>query len=124
MLFDMDGNEMNYMPHQNDYDRWRANLSDADYRAIIDELHLKFDKAAQAEAPVWSSYIPGNDWEGTIYQPIYHACGDNYDVAKLFFGLLVWEAAQSHEHDWVFIREDKGTDDKPFGLTYFRRRAW
>jgi len=121
VLFDMNENEITHLPHQEDYDRWRANLSNADYQGIIDELHLIFEKAGQEDKPVRASYIPGKNWEGTVYQPIYHACGDNFDIAKLFFGLLVWEAAQSHDKKWVFIREDKGTDDKPFGLTYFRR---
>jgi hypothetical protein len=122
MLFDMDENEISHMPHQDDYDRWRANLTKNDYHAMIDKLHLEFDKASEEKVELNSSYIPGKDWEISGYQPIFHACGDNYDVAKLFFGLLVWEAAQSHEKNWIFIRRVQGTAEKPFGLTYFEKQ--
>jgi hypothetical protein len=121
MLFDMDENEISHMPHKDDYDRWRSNLTKEKYHAMIDKLHLEFDKASEKNKPVRASYIPGKDWKVSGYQPIYHACNDNHDVAKLFFGQLVWEAAQSHEKKWVFIREDKGTAEKPFGLTYFEK---
>lgn len=40
-----------------------------------------------------SSWIPGADWRGTSYQPIYDkAALRNPDLAALMFGLFVWEA--------------------------------
>jgi len=121
MLFNIDGKRMTHMPHKDDYDRWRANLSDAHYQAIIDELLRIFDKADEDDKVVRASYIPGSDWNGTVYQPIYHACGEQYDIAKLFFGMLVWEAVQLHGKDWIFIQEE-GPSDRPFGKTYFRKK--
>lgn len=127
MLFDIDGNEQFDIPHRKDYDRWRRNLSDEDHEIIMNELHAVMDEAiekgdAQGENGIFnSSYIPGEDWTDTPYEPIYYACRENYEQAKLFYGLLVWEAVMEHSVDWFFMRQEVD-DDRILGLTYIRRQ--
>jgi len=115
MLSNIEGNKITSIPHREDYERWRANLSDSDYKAIIDELHRIMN-----EGDVFtSSYLPGSDWTGTVYQPIYIACGESFDAAKLFYGILVWIAVQLHPEEWRFTRQERD-DESLIGLTYFR----
>lgn len=44
---------------------WRSRLSDAAFNAIYDELHSRIDGSAIQT----SSWIPGFNWEGTVFQP-------------------------------------------------------
>ena len=126
MLFDLDGNLQAHIPHRVDYDRWRARLSDADHASIMEALHGIMNAAIERgedrnENGIFnSSYIPGADWRGTPYQPIYVACGENFDHARFFYGLLVWEAVMNHGEEWVFIRQEIDSD-RPLGLTYFHQ---
>lgn len=115
MLRDIDKNEITYMIHQQDYDRWRCNLSDEDHQEIMDVLHAVMDENRVFN----SSHIPGSDWTGTPYLPIYVACNDNENHARLFYGLLVWEAVQTHEAEWYFKKEER-LGDIPGGMYYFQ----
>ena len=103
------------LPHKKQYDAWRKNLTDEDYRIICDELMSHF---AEKEVNT-SSWIPGNDWTGTVYEPIYHACGDNVEASGLFFGLIVFKTLMdSPDGVWGFGRYEKnGIPIK--GMTYF-----
>ncbi|HEX9751691.1 MAG TPA: hypothetical protein VGB22_10480 [candidate division Zixibacteria bacterium] len=104
------------IPHRADYDRWRARLSDSEYEAIMAVLS---ERIGGTEVQT-SSWIPGSDWTGTVFQPIWEkACLRNGDQAALFFGLLVWETFMKHEGHWFFGRyELNGVPIR--GLTYFR----
>jgi len=127
MLYDIHKNKTESIPYLSDYKRWREQLSEADYEAIISALHQMMDEKIKqgresGKGVIFnSSYIPGADWEGTPYLPIWEACGRNEETAKLFYGLLVWKAVMTHSSEWVYIRQES-TGDKPIGLTYFERR--
>lgn len=87
MLYSVDtGKYVKTLPHKKDYDRWRRNLSDADYDKIIDELEKRIDSQEINTA----GWIPGNDWTGTVYEPIYYACGQNKTQSGMFFGLILF----------------------------------
>lgn len=118
-LFNLEDIEMTHMPHRDDYDRWRGNLSDVDYEGVIAALHYKMDATPSGEHVITSSWIPGSDWTGTPYDPIYRACNESWDAARLFFGQLVWDAVQQHPERWYFTRMETG-DERPIGMTYFR----
>ena len=67
-----------------------------------------------------SSWIPGADWRGTSYQPIYEtAAMCNPDLAALMFGLFVWEAFERHPDDWFTERFSMGGEDDRFRV-YFQ----
>ncbi len=124
MLYDLDRKRQTLIPHQEDYNHWRGNLSDEDYENIIGKLHHVLDQAIECgqarkeNGIITSSYIPGRDWTNTPYQPIYESCGRNFDQARLFFGLLVWDAVMQHNNDWIFLRQERDSDH-PVGMTYF-----
>jgi len=93
----------------------------------MDALHKMMDKAVEqgnsrGNGGIFnSSYVPGAEWAKTPYLPIWEACGRNEETAKLFYGLLVWEAVMSHDAEWYYHRQES-TRDKPIGLTYFQQR--
>ncbi|WP_234052513.1 hypothetical protein [Xanthobacter sp. NM-59] len=67
-----------------------------------------------------SSWIPGADWRGTAYQPIYErAAMANPELAALMFGLFVWEAFERHPDDWYTDRFSMGGDEDRFRV-YFK----
>lgn len=117
MLFDIKGKRQSRIIHQADYNRWRASLNDADWEGIVQAVHEVMDR----DGVFKSSYLPGSDWTGTPYFPIWLAVGEDFDQARLFFGLLVWEAVWLHPEEWYFVRQDS-TGDEPTGMTYFRRQ--
>ncbi|MBN1516300.1 hypothetical protein JXA32_07000 [Candidatus Sumerlaeota bacterium] len=127
MLFDINGRQQTRIPHRQNYNRWRRRLSDADHEQIMETLFHVMNQAiesgeAQGENGIFnSSFIPGANWTGTPYQPIYEACGQDFEQAQLFYGLLVWEAVMLHDDDWIFIRQ-QNTPEHPLGLTYFLGR--
>ena len=117
MLYSIDSNSfIERIPHRADYDRWRLKISDEDYQAICDELSSRI---SGSEIHI-SSWLPGKDWTGTVFQPIYEdACDYDWDASRKFFGLIVWEVFMEHEKTWSFGRY-KPNNVPVEGLTYFR----
>lgn len=82
---------MAHVPHRNNYDIWRSRLSDAEFSAVYDELNARVE-GSNIET---SSWIPGSDWGGTVFQPILEvACLNDADAAGrflvLFCGTFYW----------------------------------
>lgn len=120
MLYNIDDQEMDYMPHNETYEVLMRRLSETDFENIIRAIHERLDNTNPGQKVITSSYIPGSDWTRTPFQPIYLACGQDWDSARLFFGQLVWRAVQLHPEQWYFIRQQRD-DDRPIGMTYFRQ---
>jgi hypothetical protein len=118
MLYSIDDTKkpITAIPHDNDYRRWRAKLTNSEYAAIEAELERRL---AGGEI-LTSSWVAGNDWRGTPFDPIYSkACDMDPSQAGLFFGLIVWVFMQNHPGDWSFGRYEKnGVEIR--GLTYFQ----
>lgn len=71
-----DMTKIDHVPHSAEYQRWRAELDRVDpgaYDRIHDSLDSRFD---EREVDT-SSWIPGADWTGTPFEPIYYACGED-----------------------------------------------
>ena len=98
--------------HKADYNARLKLLSPDEHQAIIDELNNRIE----GEEIVTSSWIPGKDWTGSVFEPIYSkACGGNRTAAKKFFGLLVWEVILNHPDAWSFV-----SNENIAGKTYFK----
>lgn len=94
------------VPHAQDYARWRAQLDGNDpeaFQAIHQELDSRFD-SREVDT---SSWIPGADWRGTPFQPIYVACHSHEEDAARFFGLIVWQVVMDRRDCWSFGRYDR-----------------
>jgi len=119
MLYSIDtGEYIHYVPHEKDFCLWRGRLSDDEYNAICTELNALIS----GDEIHTSSWIPGDDWTGTVYDPIYKkACLHNPETSGLCFGLFLWVAIQNHPDVWGFGRYEK--NGVPIsGMTYFRLR--
>lgn len=116
MLYSVDsGSYVEKLPHKKDFERWMRNLGEEEYSKIVDALNEKIDKSDINT----SSWIPGSDWTGTVYEPIYHACGDNKETSGMFFGLILFNLLMERDDAvWGFGRYEK--DGVPIrGTTYF-----
>lgn len=116
MLYSIDtGKYVTRVPHKADFDKWMKNLSEDDYKKIEAELNQKIDQNDINTA----GWLPGHDWTGTVYEPIYEACGRNVSQSGLFFGLIVFNLLMEREDKvWGFGRFEK--DGKQIAsMTYF-----
>lgn len=117
MLYSIDRDEeITEIPYKRDFDRWRSRLTDVEYQAIADELNSRIDKGEIHT----SSWMPGNNWAGTVFDPIYQtACEQDENASAKCFGLFLWVVLMDHQDDWAFGRYEK--NGIPIhGLTYFR----
>ncbi len=123
MLLDLEDNEITDIPRSRKefYDLWKENLTQDDYRGVIDAVKEYLDTAKEKDTPVYSSHIPGKLWEGTPYMAIYLACKEDWQTARFLFGLLVWEAVIEHEDAWTFMQDER-SDDSHGGKIYFLKQ--
>ncbi len=117
MLYSVDsGTFVTRVPHERDFNIWRSRLSVADLSAIRQALQQIL---ASSEIET-SSWIPGDNWAGTPWEPIYSkVCRQDEAAAARCFGLFVWEAVLRDKDVWGFGRYEK--DGIPIeGITYFK----
>ena len=117
MLYSIDNlKPITSVPHEESFIRWKAKIDPLKYEAIKNELR---GRLTESEVHT-SSWMPGSNWMGTVFEPIYiEACSLNQEAAALFFGLILWEVMMEDEHDWSFGRYSVG--NVPIeGMTYFR----
>ncbi len=116
MLFAVDtGKIVTTIPHKREFERWKKNISASDYQNVVDAINEKVDKC-EINTVGW---MPGSDWSGTVYEPLYIACGCNKDAAGMFFGLIVFDTLMNRtDKTWGFGRYEK--DGVPIrSMTYF-----
>lgn len=104
MLYSIDsGKYVTRIPHKADFDKWMKNLSAEDYKKIEEKLNSKIDQSDINTA----GWLPGHDWTGTVYEPIYEACGRNIAQSGMFFGLIVFDLLMNRKDKvWGFGRFD------------------
>ena len=96
MLYSLDsGKYVTQVPHKKDFDKQMKKLSTANYQAIADTLNEKIDTSDINTA----GWLLVHNWTGTVYEPIYDACGKNQTLSGMFFGLIVF--------DLLMRRDDK-----------------
>ncbi len=117
MLYSVEeGKRIEFIPHEKDFRIWRSRLTDSEYQAIVDELNSRINK----DEVHTSGWIPGSDWTGTVYKPIYSkACLGDETQAGLCFGLFLWVVMMERPEWWSCGHYEK--DGIPIkSLTYFR----
>lgn len=116
MLYSIDTQSyIKNIPHKRDYLFWINKLSPDELQAIKNELNRRI----REEDIHTSSWIPGADWRGTVFHPIYEkACCSDEKAAGMCFGLILWDVLMERENVWGFGRYEKG--GVPIkGITYF-----
>lgn len=117
MLYSFDSNQyIMDIPHRREFDIWRSRLTDEQFDAIRTDL-LRRIEGGEVHT---SSWMPGSDWTGTVFESIYtHACRRDINASGRCFGLFLWVVMMDHPEVWGFGRYEK--DGIPIeGLTYFR----
>lgn len=116
MLYSIDqGKYITTIPHRSDFKKWIKAISSEDYEKICEELNQIIDQDEISTA----GWIPGHDWNGTVFEPIYEVCGKNKSKAGMFFGLIVFDLLMKRtDKVWGFGRFQK--DGKQIAsMTYF-----
>ena len=104
------------VPHAAEFKVWTSRLSPQDLKAIKDELNKRVNKGEVHT----SSWMPGHNWAGTPFLPIWEkACLKNVDAAAKCFGLILWQVMMDRPEAWTFGRYAL-KDIKIEGMTYFQ----
>ena len=116
MLYSIDKQQyVREIPHQSEYRFWRSRVPPEQFQRVWDELNDRID----SDEIHTSSWMPGNNWEGTVFEPLAVACGGDVDASGKFFGLILWDVMLNRDQVWSFGRYEK--DGVPIqGMTYFR----
>ena len=117
MLFDLEtGRRIEVVPYAADYARYMAAMDQREIEAIKTELNSMID-GTEIQTAGW---MPGHDWTGTVFEPIYFkAANQSYDASARCFGLMVWETFMERPEQWFSGRFEK--DGEPIGSrTYFQ----
>ena len=111
--------EVTYTPHQAEFSLWRSRLTSEQ----IDAIHAELRDMIDGDEVHTAGWMPGHDWAGTVWEPIYtDACQSNIEASGNCFGLFVWEVMREHPDAWSFGRYER--DGIPIrSLTYFRIRG-
>lgn len=117
MLVDMMSNTpINRVPYEQEYRRLLARMDSTEISMIKRQLNEMIE-GTEIQTAGW---MPGRDWSGTPFQPIYEkAARCNGEIAARCFGLIVWEVFMERPEKWTSGRfENNG---EPIGSrTYFR----
>lgn len=117
MLVDMmTGQTIAHVPYASEYRKWMVRMTPTEIADIQAALNAKID-GTEIQTAGW---MPGADWTGTAFQPIYEkAARYNADIAARCFGLMVWEVFMQRPEKWTSGRFEK--DGEPIGSrTYFQ----
>jgi hypothetical protein len=106
------------VPHRKEFDFWRSKLTPTQIAEIKTAINAKLH-GTEIQT---SSWMPGSDWTGNAYQPIYEKAA-NYSErnAAICFGLFVWQVFMERPETWFVGRFEKD-GELIAGLTYFRSR--
>jgi hypothetical protein len=119
VLVDIDtGMVVDTIPFRDKFDILRGRLSDAEFDAMITRINELIDESGAEIAT--AGWLPGSDWTGTVFQPIYtKAAREDFDRSAMFFGQLVWYTVMNRPERWGSGRYQ--VEGRDIGSrTYFR----
>jgi hypothetical protein len=117
MLIDMmSGKEIKSVPYDREFRDFMSRLSAEEIGAIKECLNQMID----GDEIHTAGWMPGHDWTGTPFEPIYfNAARQSYEASARCFGLMVWEVFMERPERWTSGRFEK--DGQEIGSrTYFR----
>ena len=108
------------IPHERDNITIIKRIPKEKLELIIKELNHKIDEVADSPNEIITSgWIPGNDWSGSIWEPIYIAAEKDFSRAGMIFGALVFETMMNRKEDWSLGKYQVNGHDIG-STTYFR----
>jgi hypothetical protein len=121
MLIDVDTLKIiTKIPYENDYKNFRKKITSEEYQKIIDEINDIIDKDIDIGKGIQTAgWVPGNKWEGTVFEPISKAYGGDIEISSKIFGLIVWIVFMERDDKWGFGRYS--VNEIPIkSMTYFK----
>jgi len=116
------GRKITKVPYSSQFKAVKAKLSDGEFEAIIHGINELIDEsiAKTGQEITTAGWLPGSDWKGTPFSPIYwKGTNQNYKQAAMFFGQAVWYAIMHRPERWASGRYE--IDGRDIGSrTYFR----
>lgn len=111
MLKTIDGELITHVAYEIQFKKRMESIDQKDYHIIIEELNRVIDRGDVHT----SSWIPGSDWRGTLYEPIWIACRKNNVEAAKFYGQILYKVIMDRPEEWYF-----GSYPHARGKTYFK----
>jgi hypothetical protein len=114
MLVDMmSGRQITRVPYEAEFRSFMSRMTSEE----IAEIKFALNEKIEIQTAGW---MPGSDWTGTVYQPVYEkAARYDYGAAARCFGLTVWEVFMERPERWPSGRFE--LNGEPIGSrTYFR----
>lgn len=106
------------VPYEVEYRAYMSRMT----RAEIDAIKATLNAMIGGDEIHTAGWMPGNDWTGTRFQPIYDkAARRSYSASAKCFGLMVWEVFMERPEKWTSGRFEKDGEDIG-SRTYFRVR--
>ena len=123
MLINIDtGKVVDRVPGRQEFDVLRGRLSEAEFDAMVGRINELIDEAGSEIAT--AGWLPGSDWRGTPFQPIYDkAARGDFTRSAMFFGQLVWYAVMNRPERTVCpVRVTSRTSTTPREVVTSSRR--
>jgi hypothetical protein len=119
MLIDIATNKViRRVPHAPQFEAMRRRLTKEEFDAIIVRINELIDAAGGEIAT--AGWLPGSDWGGTPFQPIFtKAAKGDRGLSGKFFGQVVWYTIMTRPERWASGRYEKDGEDIG-SRTYFR----
>lgn len=103
------------MLHSNNFYSWMKILSCDEYEKIVKTLNNMID----GDEIHTSGCMPGSNWVGTVFEPIFKGMRKDEKRAALFWGLIVYKVFMDREDAWACGRFEM--NGQSIGsLIYFR----
>lgn len=111
MLRDIWGRDVTKIGRGQDFKQRVALLPRDVQQAIRSALRAELDGVAPGKATA-ASWIPGRDWTGSVYEPIYTtACQRDFDSSAMLFGQMFREVVIEHPAWWTTVKQPKRKGD-------------
>jgi hypothetical protein len=117
MLVDMmSGRQITRVPYAAEFRLFMSRMTSDEIAEIKSALNEKIE-GTEIQTAGW---MPGSDWTGTVYQPVYEkAARYDYGAAARCFGLMVWKVFMERPERWSSGRFELNGESIG-SRTYFR----
>ena len=108
------------IPHDKDNRQIINRLTASELLCITEEINKRVDAVVGTqEELITSGWIPGHDWTGTVWEPIYTVSRNDIQRAGMVFGAIVFEVMMNRSENWSLGKYQ--VNGKDIGsTTYFR----
>jgi hypothetical protein len=116
------GRQITEVPHMKELESMLGRMSAAEIEAINTALDAMLEEVQPGKA-IAASWIPGSDWTGTPFLPIYiKACRRDFMASAGCLGKIFMSRVIDHPELWRSIKQpkDKKDPDGPETTYYWR----